>query len=147
MTLEAARVMTKQADRVRRKGHLTFAVATSVAFVSCAQATGTSSGSQQQKPQSEKLMAQHPYTGMWITDDGHVRHQLLPNGRYDEARGDQESAYRGRYEVRGSHIEYWDDTGFTADGDFVDADTLHHGGMILRRRAAPGSSSNREATP
>ena len=79
-------------------------------------------------------MAQHSYTGMWVTDDGRVRHQLLSNGCYDEARGDRESAYRGRYEIQGDHIEYWDDTGFTADGDFVDANTLHHGGMILRRR-------------
>lgn len=76
----------------------------------------------------------HPYVGMWVTDDGRVRHELLTNGRYDEARGERESAYRGRYEVTGSHIEYWDDTGFTADGDFVDANTLHHGGMVLRRR-------------
>ncbi|WP_186417771.1 Atu4866 domain-containing protein [Bosea sp. CS1GBMeth4] len=81
-----------------------------------------------QTPQS------HPYVGMWVTADNHVRHELLPNGRYDEARGSRESAYRGRYEVTGNHIEYWDDTGFTADGTFVDADTLHHGGMILRRR-------------
>ncbi|WP_294643207.1 Atu4866 domain-containing protein [uncultured Aureimonas sp.] len=77
---------------------------------------------------------EHPYVGLWVTDDGHVRHALLPNGRYDEARGTRESAYRGRYEVSGTHIEYWDDTGFTADGDFVNADTLHHGGMVLRRR-------------
>jgi hypothetical protein len=79
----------------------------------------------------------HPYLGMWVIDDGLVRHELLPDGRYDEARGRRESAYRGRYEVTGNHIEYWDDTGFTADGDFVDADTLHHGGMVLRRRAQP----------
>ncbi|RXT57744.1 hypothetical protein B6S44_02940 [Bosea sp. Tri-44] len=76
----------------------------------------------------------HPYVGMWVTADNHVRHNLLPNDRYDEARGNRESAYRGRYEVTGNYIEYWDDTGFTADGTFVDADTLHHGGMILRRR-------------
>ena len=76
----------------------------------------------------------HPYVGMWVTADNHVRHELLPNGRYDEARGSRESAYRGRYKVTGNYIEYWDDTGFTADGTFVDADTLHHGGMILRRR-------------
>ena len=82
----------------------------------------------------EKQMAQHPYVGLWVTDDGRVRHELLANGRYDEARGHRQSAYRGRYEVIGSHIEYWDDTGFTADGDFVDANTLHHGGMILRRQ-------------
>jgi hypothetical protein len=76
----------------------------------------------------------HPYVGMWATADNHVRHELLPNSRYDEARGNRESAYRGRYKVTGNYIEYWDDTGFTADGTFVDTDTLHHGGMILRRR-------------
>ncbi|TCK28296.1 putative ligand-binding protein with streptavidin-like fold [Ancylobacter aquaticus] len=75
----------------------------------------------------------HPYVGMWVTPDGHIRHELLPNGRYDEARGTRQSAYRGRYEVRGTHIDYWDDTGFTADGTFVDANTLHHGGMVFRR--------------
>jgi hypothetical protein len=75
----------------------------------------------------------HPYVGMWVTPDGHIRHELLPNGRYDEARGTRESAYRGRYEVRGDHIDYWDDTGFTADGRFVDENTLHHGGMVFRR--------------
>ncbi|MBY5341656.1 Atu4866 domain-containing protein [Rhizobium johnstonii] len=88
----------------------------------------------QQQQTSENRMQQHPYVGMWVTDDGRVRHELLPNGRYDEARGSRESAYRGRYEVTGSHIEYWDDTGFTADGDFVDGNTLHHGGMVLRRK-------------
>lgn len=81
----------------------------------------------------ERQMTLHPYVGMWTTDDGRVRHELLPNGRYDEARGGRQSAYQGRYEITGSHIEYWDDTGFTADGDFVDENTLHHGGMILRR--------------
>ena len=70
---------------------------------------------------------------MWITDDGRVRHELLPTGRYVKARGSRERAYEGRYEVTGAPIEYWDDTGFTADGDFVDANTLHQGGMILRR--------------
>lgn len=76
----------------------------------------------------------HPYVGMWVTDDNRIRHELLPNGRYDEARATRESAYQGRYEITGAHIEYWDDTGFTADGDFVDEDTLHHAGMILRRK-------------
>lgn len=76
----------------------------------------------------------HPYIGMWVTADGAIRHELLPNGRYDEARGNRQSAYQGRYEVNGDHIDYWDDTGFTADGTFVDRDTLHHGGMVLYRR-------------
>ena len=76
----------------------------------------------------------HPYVGMWVTDDGHVRHELLANGRYDEARGNRESAYRGSYRVTGNHIDYVDDTGFTADGEFID-DVLYHGGMVLRRKS------------
>ncbi|MFD1477078.1 Atu4866 domain-containing protein [Ancylobacter polymorphus] len=75
----------------------------------------------------------HPYVGLWVTTDRYVRHELLPDGRYDEARGSRESAYSGRYEVRGTQIDYWDDTGFTADGVFVDENTLHHGGMVFRR--------------
>jgi hypothetical protein len=74
----------------------------------------------------------HPYVGMWVTADGHIRHELLPNGRYDEARGHRKSAYQGRYTITGNHIDYVDDTGFTADGNFVD-DVLYHGGMVLRR--------------
>ena len=120
-------------------------LAASASIVLFAQGAEPSSRLQQRQPLNGKTMAQHSYAGMWVTDDGRVRHELLPNGRYDEARGDRESAYRGRYEVRGNHIEYWDDTGFTADGDFVDADTLHHGGMILRRRPAAGSTSDRRS--
>jgi hypothetical protein len=78
------------------------------------------------------IVPTHDFAGMWVTADGRVRHELLPNGRYDEARGSKKSAYQGRYEVSGNHIDYWDDTGFTADGDFIDG-VLHHGGMILRR--------------
>lgn len=87
-----------------------------------------------QAPQSHPLPpTPHPYAGMWVTQDGRVRHELLPNGRYDEARGARESAYQGRYTVTGNHIDYVDDTGFTADGDFRD-DGLYHGGMVLYRR-------------
>lgn len=75
----------------------------------------------------------HPYVGLWVTKGCHVRHELLPSGRYVEARGTRERAYEGRYEVTGTHIEYWDDTGFTADGDFIEG-VLHHGGMILYRQ-------------
>ncbi|MBD3896430.1 Atu4866 domain-containing protein [Halomonas sp. ML-15] len=78
-------------------------------------------------------MADHPYVGMWVTDDGYIRHELLPNNRYDEARGERESAYQGRYRVTGHYIEYWDDTGFTADGEFIDG-VLYHAGMVLRRK-------------
>ena len=78
-------------------------------------------------------MAVHPYAGMWVTGDGHVRQELLPNGRYHEARDGRRSAYRGSYEVRGARIGYRDDTGFVADGVFATDDELHHGGMVLRR--------------
>lgn len=84
-------------------------------------------------PTGGTTMPAHPYVGMWVTEDGRIRQELLPNGRYDEARGTRKSAYQGRYEVSGTRIAYWDDTGFTADGTFVDRDTLHHGGMIFRR--------------
>ncbi|MGC4408642.1 hypothetical protein D4A92_00960 [Rhizobium rosettiformans] len=84
--------------------------------------------------QTSKTEQSHPYVGMWVTEDGRIRHELLPNGRYDEARGPRESAYQGRYVVTGNHIDYWDDTGFTADGTFVSQDVLHHGGMIFYRR-------------
>lgn len=83
--------------------------------------------------QLETKMQQHPYVGIWVTADGHIRQELLPDGRYDEARGTRKSAYQGRYEIRGNHIDYWDDTGFTADGTFVGPDELHHGGMIFFR--------------
>lgn len=75
----------------------------------------------------------HPYLGMWVTGDGLISQELLASGRYDEARGSRQSAYQGRYQVRGNHIDYWDDTGFTADGTFIGADTLHHGGMVFYR--------------
>lgn len=97
--------------------------------------TPTRADDSMNRPGDDKMSNQrHPYVGMWVTDDGRIRHELFPNGRYDEARGSRESAYQGRYEVNGDHIDYWDDTGFTADGVFVDENTLHHGGMIFRRR-------------
>jgi Agrobacterium tumefaciens protein Atu4866 len=97
-------------------------------------ANEVSTVSKPEQQSTEKEMTQHTYVGMWVTDGGHIRHELLPNGRYDEARGTRKSAYQGRYEIKGNHIDYWDDTGFTADGKFVDEHTLHHGGMIFRRQ-------------
>ena len=75
---------------------------------------------------------QQSYVGMWVTKDGYIRHELLPNGRYDEARGQKQSAYQGSYTLTGNHIDYVDDTGFTADGEFRDG-VLFHGGMVLYR--------------
>lgn len=72
------------------------------------------------------------YVGLWVTEGGQIRHELLPGGRYDEARGDRPSAYRGSYRLTGDHIDYRDDTGFTADGEFRSG-VLHHAGMVMRR--------------
>jgi hypothetical protein len=80
--------------------------------------------------------ASHSYAGMWVTADERIRHELLPDGRYDEARDGREHAYAGSYRVTGCHIDYVDDTGFTADGEFVTPDVLHHAGMVLRRFTA-----------
>ncbi|KQW86153.1 hypothetical protein ASC89_03610 [Devosia sp. Root413D1] len=75
----------------------------------------------------------HDYTGLWVTEDGEIRQALLPNGRYIEARGHLDVAYQGNYQIVGNHIEYQDDTGFAADGDFI-AGVLHHAGMVMYAR-------------
>lgn len=88
----------------------------------------------QQETEMSKItkIAPHPYVGMWVTKDGHVRQELLPDGRYDEARGNQKSAYQGAYLLSGNYITYQDDTGFSADGYFEN-DVLYHGGMVMFR--------------
>jgi hypothetical protein len=80
--------------------------------------------------QNKTIEETKDYIGMWVTKDGYIRHELLPNNRYDEARGNQKSAYQGNYKIFGNHIDYKDDTGFTADGVFKDG-VLYHAGMIL----------------
>ncbi len=72
--------------------------------------------------------------GMWVTADGHIRQELLPDGRYDEARGSRRSAYTGRYTVTGHHLEYVDDTGFTATGDIRDGVLFHEHLVLYRER-------------
>ncbi|RFU63137.1 Atu4866 domain-containing protein [Peribacillus glennii] len=67
-----------------------------------------------------------------ITKDGYIRHELLPNYRYNEARGNRKSAYKGSYTITGDHIDYVDDTGFTADGDFRHG-IFYHAGMVFYR--------------
>ncbi|GAB3580414.1 Atu4866 domain-containing protein [Hymenobacter daeguensis] len=88
-----------------------------------------------QAPQPAASAAEHPYLGMWVTRDGYIRQELLLGGRYDEARGRTQSAYTGRYTVSGNHIDYVDDTGFTADGEFRDG-VLYHGGYVFYRETS-----------
>jgi len=81
---------------------------------------------------STVMESKEQFTGMWVTKDGKIRQELLPDGRYDEARGGKKSAYQGSYIITGNHIDYKDDTGFTADGDFKDG-VLYHGGYIFHK--------------
>lgn len=83
--------------------------------------------------QTKTIEETKEYIGIWVTKDGYIRHELLPNNRYDEARGNRKSAYQGSYNIKGNHIDYKDDTGFTADGDFKDG-ILYHAGMILYKQ-------------
>ena len=83
-----------------------------------------------QTDQTKTMEETKAYIGMWVTADGHIRHELLPGNRYDEARGSRKSAYQGSYKVMGNHIDYKDDTGFTADGEFRNG-ILYHAGMVL----------------
>ncbi|MCW2881077.1 MAG: amidohydrolase [Sphaerisporangium sp.] len=75
----------------------------------------------------------HPYLGIWVDENDFVRQELLPDGRYDEARGDRPSAYQGRYWINGNRIDYLDDLGFWAYGEFHDG-VLHHAGYRFERR-------------
>ena len=83
--------------------------------------------------QLRTMEATKGYIGMWMTADGQIRHELLPGDRYNEGRGKRNNAYQGNYTVTGNHIEYLDDTGFSADGDFRDG-ILYHAGMVLYKQ-------------
>ncbi|WP_254716683.1 Atu4866 domain-containing protein [Actinomadura sp. WMMB 499] len=83
-------------------------------------------------PGSASPAPPHPHVGMWVTADGRIRQELLPNGRYEEARDGRERAYTGRYTVTGDHIDYFDDLGFTATGDVRDG-VLYHEHLVLYR--------------
>jgi len=74
------------------------------------------------------------YIGLWVTEDGYIRQELLADGRYEEARGPRLGASSGRYSVENDRIEYVENaSGFTADGRFEDG-VLYHAGMVLYRR-------------
>ncbi|MDQ1033275.1 hypothetical protein QF035_010857 [Streptomyces umbrinus] len=72
--------------------------------------------------------------GACVTAGGHIRQELLPDGRYDETRGERASAYTGRYSVAGSHLDYADDTGFAATGDIRDGVPCHEHLVLYREQ-------------
>lgn len=92
-------------------------------------------GERQPSPARLSLIAiapDDPRIGLWSDERGWLRQRLLPDGRYDEARGERESAYQGRYWINGDRIDYLDDLGFWAFGTFS-GDRLDHAGYTLRR--------------
>lgn len=89
-----------------------------------------------QEPTGGRSAGDVDVIGMWVTADGHIRQELRADGRYDEARGNRRSAYTGRYTVTGAHLDYVDDTGFTATGDIRDG-VLFHEHLVLYREGRP----------
>ncbi|MFJ6461182.1 Atu4866 domain-containing protein [Streptomyces sp. NPDC091387] len=85
-------------------------------------------GQQPKAPAGERA----DVVGMWVTADGHIRQELRADGRYDEARGNRPSACTGRYTVTGNHLDYVDDTAFTATGDIRDG-VLFHEHLVLHK--------------
>ncbi len=74
-----------------------------------------------------------PYLGMWIDETDFLHQELTADGRYDETRGGRPHAFQGRFWIDGDRIEYLDDLGFWAYGDFRDG-VLYHAGYVLRRK-------------
>lgn len=66
-----------------------------------------------------------PYLGVWIDESDFLHQELTADGRYDETRGGRPHAFQGRFWITGTRIDYLDDLGFWAFGEFV-GDRLHH---------------------
>ncbi|MFE9663136.1 Atu4866 domain-containing protein [Streptomyces sp. NPDC005955] len=74
-----------------------------------------------------------PRIGTWTDRNGFLHQELTADGRYDETRGGRPHAYQGRYWIDGDRIDYRDDLGFWAYGEFRD-DELHHAGYVMKLR-------------
>lgn len=72
-----------------------------------------------------------PRVGVWIDTEDFLHQELTADGRYDETRGGRPHAYQGRYWIDGDRIDYLDDLGFWAFGEFR-GDELHHAGYTMR---------------
>ncbi|MCT7293596.1 MULTISPECIES: Atu4866 domain-containing protein [Rhodococcus] len=77
-------------------------------------------------------VASDRHLGTWIDETDFVHQHLTADGRYDETRGGRPHAYQGSYRITGDRIDYRDDLGFWAFGEFVDG-TLQHAGYTFHR--------------
>lgn len=73
-----------------------------------------------------------PYLGMWIDETNFLHQELTADGRYDETRGGRPHAFQGQFWIEGDRIEYLDDLGFWAFGEFRGG-VLYHAGYVLHR--------------
>ena len=72
--------------------------------------------------------------GTWITEDGAIRLDLRPDGRYDKAKRATPARHRGRYEVDRSKLYFEDDSGLVALGR-MGRGTLEIGEKRFRKAA------------
>ncbi|MEU3729206.1 Atu4866 domain-containing protein [Streptomyces sp. NPDC033538] len=72
-----------------------------------------------------------PRVGVWIDQHDFLHQELTADGRYDETRGGRPHAYQGRCWINGDRIDYLDDLGFWAYGEFK-GDELHHAGYVMK---------------
>lgn len=140
MSTTITHVTSGEALSGAKRGTLCLALISSILVLSSSPPAQAQSGTRMQNlepgPTHHDDPRHHPHLGMWVTADGHIRHELLPNGRYDEQRGQRKHAYQGRYWVKGHRIAYLDDTGFTADGEFREGRFFHGGYVFFRERVA-----------
>lgn len=73
-----------------------------------------------------------PHLGSWIDESGFLHQHLTADGRYDETRGGRAHAYQGSFRIEGDRIDYFDNLGFWAYGEFVDGH-LQHAGYTMHR--------------
>ncbi|MFE1198136.1 Atu4866 domain-containing protein [Streptomyces olivaceoviridis] len=81
-------------------------------------------------PASQDLTG-HPRIGVWIDREDFLHQELTMDGRYDETRGGRPHAYQGQFWIDGNRIDYLDDLGFWAFGEFH-GDELHHAGYVMK---------------
>lgn len=70
--------------------------------------------------------------GTWIDENDFVHQHLTADGRYDETRGGREHAYQGAFWITGDRIDYRDDLGFWAFGEFANG-VLQHAGYTFHK--------------
>lgn len=83
--------------------------------------------------QPGRIAVEQSRVGVWVDTDGFLHQELTADGRYDETRGGRPHAFQGSYWVDGNRIDYLDDLGFWAFGQFV-GDTLYHANYTMHRK-------------